>query len=333
MLVSNDLSDQLFQSPDPSIRYLAHTLLLGEDADSAALAPLREEIRMSPRAQALLAGRTADGRIPRPVDQLYGGAHWVLGCLAEIGYPSGDPQLIPLREQVYDWLFSEAHARSAQKGSAATSLDGQVRACAANEGYALYYLVALGLADKRTDKLASRLVSWQWPVGAWNCVDEPSSLHWTFSESLAALRGLSLYARVTGSRPARRAADRAAEVFLSHNLFEVLPLPGVMADSLLLHFPSYARYDVLSALLVMAEGGWISDPRCRPALDWLEKKQLPEGGFPLEKKRYQSQNPDRRGYSPVDWGPTGRRAANPFVTVQALGVLQAAGVTWLEAAW
>lgn len=333
MLVLNDLSTRLFQSLDPSIQFLAHTRLLGEEPNAPSLAPLRDEIRNSARVRALLDTCAPAGRTPPPAGQPYIGSHWVLSSLAEIGYPAGDPRLIPLREQVYEWLFSDIRERSIQKNHPVINLDGEVHACASVEGQALFYLITLGLADRRTEQLASRLIAWQWPEGGWNCVNDPQSLHWTFAEGLAALRGLSLYARTNGSRAAKRAVERAAEIFLSQNLFEVFPLPGVVSDSLLLHFPTYTRYDVLAGLVVMAEGGWISDPRCRPALEWLEKKERPEGGFPMEKKRYQTSDPARRGYSPVDWGPTGRRAANPFVTVQALGVLQAAGVAWLESAW
>ena len=49
-----------------------------------------------------------------------------------------------------------------------------------------------------------------------------------------------------------------------------------------LHYPCYWHYDLLAGLKVMAEAGFIGDPRCREALDLLESKRLPGGGFPAE---------------------------------------------------
>ena len=321
---ASSVVQDLLCSTDPSIRYLTRTGLLGEDPSSPELAALREEVRTSARVEALLAASSPDGRLPYPANAPWAGAHWVLGCLAEIGYPPGDPRLIPLREQVYEWLFSKEHERSIHKNWRTLAHDGRIRACAAYEGHALYALNALGLADGRAELIVTRLLAWQWPEGAWNCVDNPNSLHWTFSESLAALRGLIHYAKASGNAMAARAAQQAGEVFLEHNLFEVLPLPGAQADALLLHYPVYGRFDVLAALEVMREGGWLNDPRCQSALYWLEGKRLEDGGFPLEKKNWQTGSPKLRGYSPVDWGPAGRGQSNPFVTLHALTILEAA---------
>jgi hypothetical protein len=39
-------------------------------------------------------------------------------------------------------------------------------------------------------------------------------------------------------------------------------------------------------LRVMAETGHLEDPRCGPALDLLEQKRLPDGGWPAESRYY-----------------------------------------------
>ena len=84
-------------------------------------------------------------------------------------------------------------------------------------------------------------------------------------------------------------------------------------------------YDILFALLVMAEMGRIADPRCEPALDVLESKRLPDGGFPAERLTARtSERVITRGTF-ADWGPGGRTRANDLVTVDALRVLRAAG--------
>ena len=72
--------------------------------------------------------------------------------------------------------------------------------------------------------------------------------------------------------------------------------------------------------------GRLGDPRCREALDLLEAKRLPDGGWPAEGKFYQ--RPSREltaGADYVSWGGTGRRRTNEWVTVDALAVLRAAG--------
>jgi hypothetical protein len=59
-----------------------------------------------------LSQRDEEGRIPGGAYRKWDGAHWVLATLADIGYPPGDPSLVPLRDQVLAWLFSERHKAS-----------------------------------------------------------------------------------------------------------------------------------------------------------------------------------------------------------------------------
>lgn len=103
--------DMLLSSEEPSIRYKVRTGVLGEPPGSPAIRNLQAEIRQSPRVQALLRNRDGRGRI-RPVRHPYKkwiGAHWVIATLADIGYPPGDKNLIPIRDQVLDcWLDPEA---------------------------------------------------------------------------------------------------------------------------------------------------------------------------------------------------------------------------------
>ena len=87
-------------------------------------------------------------------------------------------------------------------------------------------------------------------------------------------------------------------------------------------------YGILPGLKVIAEAGCIGDPRCADALDLLESKRLPDGGFPAEVKHYRVT--DKRSAtgchaSRVDWGGANKKRMNEFVTVEALAVLKAAG--------
>ncbi|MHA2273132.1 MAG: hypothetical protein ACXACI_14805 [Candidatus Hodarchaeales archaeon] len=313
--------DKLLDSTEPSIRFRVNTDILGEDYESPAIKKLQTDIKSSSRANLLLSEQDKDGQIPfHPYAKWYG-AHWVLVSLADIGYPPGDEVLAPLREQVYDWLFSSQHEKKIK------AIQGRVRRCASQEGNAVYYLCRLGLADARTDELVERLLKWQWPDGGWNCDKNPHACHSSFMESLIPLRSLAQYSKQTGDKDAKTTAEQAAEIFLKRKLFRRQHNGEIIKEDFVkLHYPCYWRYDILFGLKVMAEAGFIRDERCDEALTLLESKQLPDGGFPAEKKYYQvTDNKKRSGRSLVDWGGTSKKRANEFVTVDALYVLKEAG--------
>ncbi|MFW9915702.1 MAG: hypothetical protein ACFFGZ_08825 [Candidatus Thorarchaeota archaeon] len=317
----DEIIDKLLHSSETSIRFRVKTDILGENYESSAIKKLQTDIKSSSRVTLLLSERDKDGRIPYHAYAKWYGAHWVLASLADIGYPLGDKALIPLREQVYSWLFSAEHEKKIK------AIQGRVRRCASQEANAVYYLCHLGLADARTDELVERLLKWQWPDGGWNCDKNPHARHSSFMESLIPLRSLVQYSKQTGDKDAKATAEQAAEIFLKRKLFRRQHGGAIIKDDFVkLHYPCYWHYDILFGLKVMAEAGFIKDERCEGALALLESKQLPEGGFPAEKKYYQvTDNKKRSGRSLVDWGGTSKRRANEFVTVDALYVLKEAG--------
>jgi hypothetical protein len=328
--------DRLRYSAEPAVRYRTLTGIFGLDPSSDEAFRAREDIRGSQRVRMLLSLRDADGRIPLKPYNKYCGAHWVLKILADLGYPPGDSSLLPLCDQVYEnWLHPDhTRERVVEKESSSKKrlpgvpiIAGRARRCASQEGNALYATLALGLADERTDQLAANLLRWQWPDGGWNCDRRASADSSSFMETLPPLRGLAWHARLTGSGRSKTAVERAAEVFLSRSLFKRHRDGAVIhADFVRLHYPCYWQYDILNGLTVMAEAGFISDPRCADALDLLESKRLPEGGFPAEGRHYRVvESPQSAGASLVDWGGTSRRRMNEFVTVAVYSVLRAAG--------
>ena len=116
------------------------------------------------------------------------------------------------------------------------------------------------------------------------------------------------------------------EIELKRNLFKRQhDGQPIHEDFIMLHYPCYWHYDFLFGLKVLAEGGWITDPRCADALDLLESKRLEDGGFPAEKKYYYGSRSAATGRSLVGWGPTGNKLMNEYVTVDALYVLKSAG--------
>src|SRR6266849_475318 len=319
--MNHTILEHLLASEEPMIRYKAQVHLLDEDPYTPEIRQLQNEIKVCDRVRRLLSERDADGKIPyHPYAKWYG-AHWVLVMLADMDYPAEDNELIPLREQVYAWLFSDGRLRSITRHTR----DGRTRMCASMEGNAIFALLKLGLADDRIDKLVEHLIAWQWSNGGWNCDKKPQAHVSSFTETLIPLRALALYSRLTGHARARTASQRAAEIFLERCLFKRLSDGMVISDDFLkLRYPCYWHYDILFGLKVMVEAGFIRDSRCREALELLASKRLPGGGFPAEKKHYSATENVGNGRSLVDWGGTSAKRMNPFVTADALYVLKRA---------
>jgi len=322
----DNIIERLLSSDEPAVRFKVLVHVLGMDPTCEEVARVQGAVQASPRVRLLLSERDPEGRIPRGAYNKWRGAHWVLAALADIGYPPGDNSLLPLRRQVSEWLLSDRHVKTIR------TIDGRVRRCASQEGNALFATLALGLAgiDEESrqfaDEMAVRLVRWHWPDGGWNCDKNPEAINSSFMESLIPLRALALYARRTGSTVVAEAAAEAAEVFLKRYLFKRQTDGSVMApDFVKLHYPCYWHYDILFGLKVMAEAGFIDDPRCQEALDLLAAKRLPDGGFPAEGKYYQVTDRRISNSSPVGWGGVSKRRMNEFVTADALYVLRKAG--------
>ena len=315
-----DILKFLSEHPDPIIRWKAARNLSNKAHLLPNIGKSRKELETSPIIQRLLSDRKDDGRIPyHPYDKWFG-AHWVLSILADLGYPEGDESLRPLMEQCYEWLLSKDHQNYIRM------INGRVRRCASQEGNCVYYSLALGLSDGRTEELVARLLKWQWEDGGWNCDKNPDASISSFNETLTPLRGLSWYIKNTADPKVIQAVDRASEVFLKRHLIKRL-VDGQIIDQnfIKLHYPNYWHYDFLFALKVMSEAGFINDPRCAESLDLLENKCLPDGGFPAEEKYYRVDDKKLAGHSRVNWGGTSKVYSNPFVSLDALIVLKRSG--------
>lgn len=314
------VANKLLESEEVSVRYKVRAHFLGHDPETAEMKQLRHSIKDSPRVATLLSERDENDRIPfHPYTKWYG-AHWILAQLADIGYPAGDKDLIPLREQVLEWLLSDDYCKSIKK------IKGRTRIHASMEGNAIYALSALGQADERVDELADRLVGCQWPDGGWNCDKRPEAINSSFHESLIPFRGLALHAKLTGNEDSRKAVERTSEIFLKRKLFRRERGGQIIhSEFKKMHYPPYWHYDVLYGLKVLAEAGYISDPRCREALDLLVSKRLSDGGWPSEKKYYRVTDRKGLGRSLVNWGGTSKLHMNEWVTIDMLYVLKEAG--------
>lgn len=331
-----ELLRRLRRSPEPSIRWRTRVRVLGESPERPSIRSLEREVRRSALVDRLLTRgrqRFVEGT-HGGIYRYWQGIHWALAALADIGYPNGDPAMRPLLERALDMWSAPTYDRTVRAGATSIRgvrtgvpfLNGRYRRCASQQGNALLYASRLGKGEEPAGHLAELLSRWQWDDGGWNCSRSPTAHVSSFMETLTPMRGLAAYAAASGSESARETASRAAEIFLERRMFRRRKDGRVMRPRFLeLHYPLYWHYDVLGGLKGMAEVGRIRDPRCREALDWLEERELPGGGWPADARFYRVSNSYEFGAEYVDWGAPSRRAANDWVTTDALFVLGAAG--------
>ena len=319
-------TDRLCAHTDPAVAYRARLLLAGEDPASASMRRLRDAIGESERARRLL--RVLDQPAAGPYRK-WQGPHWSLYSLAEIWYPPRSDALVPLRDDVLDWLLEP---RFVKPPSTIVFKDQpqRPRRCTSQEGNAIWAQVRLELVHpERTRLLVQRLVDFQWPDGGWNCDRQEQARTASVQETLIPVRGLTAWWSATGDEEALLAATRAAEFLLERRLLWrrrdgrlMRPEWGGPVDRI--SYP-FRFYDPLVALLAMVELGSVRDPRCSDALDLLEAKRLPDGMFPNEWTNWRTVDEVHSRGTYADWGPRGRTRPNPFVTVDALYVLREAG--------
>lgn len=191
--------DSLLAWDEPAIRFKIRTGFLGEDPGSRSVESLRDEVRQSSLVATLLRNRGRDGRLVGPVYAKWQGTHWIMATLADIGYPTGDERLAPIRDQLQEHWLGERYFRefTAETRSRAYAQDavpvmrGRHRRCASQQANALWSIVTLGLVDERTPAFVERLLHWQWPDGGWNCDKKPQAAHSSFMESLLPIRALA----------------------------------------------------------------------------------------------------------------------------------------------
>ena len=333
-----NIIDKLLKSSEPSIRYKIRINVLGEDPDSPAIKSLQQQIKKSPRVQSLLAGHNEDGVIlDSNIYQKWFGIHWILMHLAELNYPPGDETLLPIHDKVYDaWLdkrfFNTFVVKNPKPGKknykkGVPLINGKFRRCVSQQGLALWSSIKLGFMDERTHKLAKLILGWQWPDGGWNCDWRPEAKNASFYESLIPLRALWLYGNSFKDNTYLEAAERASGIFLKRHLFKRCSDGRIINDDFIrLHYPIYFLYDILAVLKVLAECRMTKDPRVNEALDILESKRLPDGGFPAEGFYYKTGKSNKQSrVECVSWGIRKKGQMNEWITADALFVLKSFG--------
>jgi len=310
--------DWLLDERRPAVRRLALMSLVGRAADDPDVRSTEAGLTRDPWVAELLRDRAVHAY------QKWAGAHWRLVALAELGVSREiRGAASPIEEgfeAVLGWLLSPGHRDRKRL------IAGRHRACASQEGAALWAACRLGLGgDRRLDELAERLVTWQWPDGGWNCDKRPGANHASFNESWMPLRGLVAYA-ADGATPPEEAraagetGDRAATFLLRHRVVES-ERTGALAHPKLewLRWPAYWHFGLLPGLRALDEAGYRGDPAAAPALERLRRLRGADGRWRPDGRWWA--RPGRTGSNVeiVDWGQDGESAVLTLHALQLLG--------------
>ncbi len=318
--MEQSLLQHLSTHENASIRYMYLTGYEEWGESDPKVIEVKQAVKTSPIIEKMLSPRAENGALPFHAYAKWRGAYWTLLQLVDLGYPSGDASLAPLFDQCFDWLLEPARLKKIPL------IDGRYRRCALQESGTVLSAVRLGTIDSRVEQLVELLLKWQWPDGGWNCDKKPQAHHSSFYESLIPLRGMNAYAQVTGDPRVKRSVERVVELFLSHRLFKRSSTGEVISEPFTkLAFPPYWHYDILAGLIGINEAGYLSDPRCQEALDLLESKMLPGGGFAAEVKYFVTNLNAPSIVSPLNWGTANPKIQNDYLTARALGILKKAG--------
>jgi hypothetical protein len=308
----------LLASPEPAIRHLTRRDLLGERSLDDP-----EHVLDGPVVRALFAGQKPDGGFGGQPYNKWGGAHWRLVTLVELGVPPGEPRAVAAAETVLAWLTG-SHVRNVP------IINGLARRCASQEGNALAVASRLGLADdQRVQQLAESLIRWQWPDGGWNCDRRPSAHHSSFNESLTTMWGLHEFAVATGDAAAASAARRTAELLLDHRIFRSERTGEPIHPSVvIIHWPPYWHYDLLHALLVLSRMGLAADPRSDDAVETLREQRGADGRWRPGKRWWSVPTAKTGNRDVVNWAR--KEVDQQMATLNALRVLKARGELELD---
>jgi hypothetical protein len=314
-----DVVEWLLDDRWPVVRRLTLIELLRRALDHPDVARLTASVATDPWVAPLLAGR------PSHPYAKWGGAHWRLFALAELGItadtPGAGPPIEAAAELVMAWLMSPGRRRRIRP------IDGRYRNCSSQEGAALWAACTLGVGDGAALRtIAERLVLWQWPDGGWNCDVRPKASHASFNESWMPVRGLVAFRAAqrgaSGVAGLDAAIDASVEFFLRHRIVESERSGELANDHIAwLRWPPYWHYALLPGLRAIADAGRLSDPRAVVALNRLVAQRSDDGRWWPDGRFWKGPGSSGSGVELVQWGREGEAR---MLTLQALALIRAA---------
>ena len=320
----SSIVDVLLASEEPSVRWKVRVHALGEDPDSRAIRRLQGQVRRAPRTRALLDGWAAN---PCGSYTKWQGGHWVLAALADLGYPAGDKDLLPLRDQLLRTWLAPRYLRD---GVPTTLGEGQSRRPPSRS-----WPAGTGAAARSRATPCCRRSSWGWTTVAprsWSsgcCTGSGRTAAGTATrapdatlvvgvrDAAADARPERVRAGAPGHRPRRPAPAAPPRCCSNAGCCSAGPPAGRSApDWSRLHYPVYWRYDVLAALKGLAEVGLLDDPRCdgraRPAREQATAgRRLADRGPLLQGLRHRRRGSPSTTSTGAASTSTGRTSGSP----------------------
>jgi len=312
-----DVAERLAESDDPIARYKTHVHVLGRDPEHAAAREARRQIPSHPVVVAMLD----DVGIDAPKEHAgFSGSYMTLKHLADVEYPTGDESLVACRDHVYAWLRTEEESYDA------LCIKGKYRAHGSFHGNAIYASIALGLANRETDRLCESLLRYQWPGGGWNCSKLPKAEGPSIVHTAYGMRGLVAYQTRKPSPVVKKAIEQCAEVLLERHVHRGRRNEKALRPTYeKLTYPHPHLYGFMAGLHILARAGYVRDPRCVEALDLLERKFIPGHGWPMERQIFKHGRASGRDHTSARWEKLTLGKAHLLLTADALEILRCAG--------
>jgi hypothetical protein len=290
-LPTPDTLDWLLAPANPSARYLALTKLLGRPDDDPEARSVRASIPRADPARSILRAQYPQGYWMHPgigYSPRYRATVWQVLFLAQLGMARTealDRAVAHLCE--VNQRADGAFRASKEPGDAPLCLNGSL----------LWALETLGYGD--TPEVAR---AWAWLAEEINRGGFEDRCLWAAVKVLWAVNAVADGQRTATLDPVREAA---AASLLAHPPDPAHDDPRWFG----LTFPLAHAADLLQWLSVLTGAGHADDPRLACAREWLERKRLPEGTWPLERSP---------GKLWANVGPVG--GPNKWVTIRALAV-------------
>jgi hypothetical protein len=300
----------LLERENPPARYRTLVDLLDRPADDANTQAAREAIPTYLPLAKLLAAQKKDGYWVKRDYYLpkYYGTFWVLTVLGDLGLDRSHEQIAKACEFMF--TFQRAHGgfcrRRRVAGQGLVWVD-EPGPC--TQARIVRFLIQFGYGDDpRTRAGVGWLLANQREDGWWDCGRpvRPGCLRATID--------LLRVAALDGEMAAQPAMERGAAI-----VADLLMEPGmgkyhVGLPWATLEYP-YFDYGLIPAVEALARLGYrVEHPKVAAAIDYLLSRQLPGGGWPLDRERERL---------PLDVGQAGQ--ANKWLTLDALRVIRLLG--------
>jgi hypothetical protein len=320
--VSPELARWLLASDEPSVHAWALVAVGGREPEELTVRRVRARIGKEGWCATLLANQLPEGQWDSPGTTLaqlyrpkYTSLNWRLLVLTELGAPARLPGVA----RAWELLLRAADA------GARDAIDGaESEVCFTGNLARMGYRLGAG-GDRRVQRAIDWLLGAQKKDGGWNCFPSTRGTldGW---EALAAFAAVPEPARSTEMQTA---IERGAEFYLRRGLLH--EGSGRYEPWYRTHYPHHYFYDFLVGLDLLTSLGYGKDRRLREALDLLESKRNPGGGWDLD-----ALQPDLPTISPFVAELVRRNPVYPlvlefpgrpsrWVTLTAIEVLRRAG--------